>query len=299
MRSASARLMPGTRARSSTLADCTPFRPPKCASSACRLRGADAGDLLQRSTSLRALRAPRAVALDREAMRLVADLLQQVQAGMIGRQVQHGRRGPGNTMSSSPGLRSGPLAMPISGVVVQALLGQHLGRDADLPLAAVDHQQVGRRIFAGDDARARAASAPRASPRSRRRRARGVTLKRRYSRRLHRQPVEDDAATRPPPRPSCATTSKHSMRCADGGRPSASCSAASRSSCVAFCASLWPDRELGVLQRHRQPDATLAAGIGRRSATLCPDCARQHFGERVGVVAASGAMIVGGTGRSR
>jgi hypothetical protein len=44
--SASARLTPGTRARSSMLAACTPLRPPKCASSACRF-GADTGDLLQ------------------------------------------------------------------------------------------------------------------------------------------------------------------------------------------------------------------------------------------------------------
>ena len=57
-------------------------------------------------------------------------------------------------MSSSPALRSGPLAMPISARAVQALLRQHFGGHRHLALAAVDHQQVGRRVLAGDDARA-------------------------------------------------------------------------------------------------------------------------------------------------
>ena len=83
---------------------------------------------------LRVLRAARAVPLDREAVRFVADLLQQVQAGMVGRQVQHVARGSGNTMSSSAGLALGALGDPDQRRLVQALLGQHLGRDAHLPL---------------------------------------------------------------------------------------------------------------------------------------------------------------------
>src|SRR5689334_23625354 len=51
-------------------------------------RGADAADLLQRRRRPR-LAAPRAMALDREAMRFVANLLQQVQARMVGRKVEH------------------------------------------------------------------------------------------------------------------------------------------------------------------------------------------------------------------
>ena len=49
--------------------------------------------------------------------------------------------------------------------------------------------------------------------------------------------------------------SKHSMRCADSGRPSASRSAATRASCVACAARALRERELGVLPRHLEPDA--------------------------------------------
>jgi hypothetical protein len=58
-----------------------------------------------------------------------------------------------------------------------------------------------------------------------------------------------------------------------------------------------PDRELGVLHRHRHPYATLAAGIGHE-LDLVSRLRRQHFGEHR-VVASSGATIVGGVGRSR
>ena len=130
-----------------------PCTPPKCASSAWRFAGADAGDLLQRRRRAR-LRAPRAVALDREAMRLVADLLQQVQARMVRRQVEHRIAVRERRCPPRPALRSGPLAMPISGTPCRPCSASTLGRDADLALAAVDHQQIGRRVLAGHDARA-------------------------------------------------------------------------------------------------------------------------------------------------
>jgi hypothetical protein len=47
---------------------------------------------------------------------------------------------------SSPGLRSGPLAMPISGVCAN-LARRALRPPPNLPFAPVDHQQVGRRIL--------------------------------------------------------------------------------------------------------------------------------------------------------
>ena len=88
------------------------------------------------------------MALDREAMRLVADLLQQVQARMIGRQVQRlVAIGEDDVLLARPCARV--LWRCRSAASVQPLLGQHLGGDADLPLAAVDHQQIGRRILAG------------------------------------------------------------------------------------------------------------------------------------------------------
>ena len=186
-------------------------------------------------------------------------------------------------MSSSPGLRSGPLAMPIERHAVQALLGQHLGGDADLALAAVDDQQVGRRIFAGDDARAAARQ------RLAHRRVVVAAVRRRdveaaVFARLHREPVEDHARRdrRLAHRVRDVEALDALRRSAAG--PAPACSAASRSSCVAFCASLWRDRERRVLQRHRQPHAALAARVARRSRTCCARLRGQHFGERVVVL---------------
>ena len=143
MRSASARLMPGharevVDARRLHALQAAEMREQRLA-----LLRADAGDLLQRRRRAR-LAAPRAVALDREAVRLVADLLQQVQPGMIGRQVQH-LVAIGKHDVLLAGLALGTLGDADQPRVVQPLLGQHLGGDGDLPLAAVDDEQVGRR----------------------------------------------------------------------------------------------------------------------------------------------------------
>ena len=154
MRSASARLMPGTRARSSTLAAWTPRRPPKCVSSACRFR-APMPAISSSVDVVRALRAPRAVPLDREAMRLVANLLQKVQPRMVGRQVQHLRSIRKDDVLF-PGLALRAFRDADQSRVVQPLFGQHVGRDGDLPLAAVDDEQIRHRVLAGDDARAAA-----------------------------------------------------------------------------------------------------------------------------------------------
>ena len=85
MRSASVRLIPSTRARSSTLAAITPCSPPKCASSFWRRFGPDGADVLQARGGAR-LAAPRAVPGDGEAVGLVADLLDEVQRRMVRRQ---------------------------------------------------------------------------------------------------------------------------------------------------------------------------------------------------------------------
>ena len=102
---------------------------------------------------VRALAAARAVALDREPVRLVANLLQQVQARVVGRQVEH-RVALRKHDVLLAGLALRALRDADQPRVVQALLGEHLRGDRDLPLAAVDHEQVGRRKLAGDDARA-------------------------------------------------------------------------------------------------------------------------------------------------
>ena len=95
-------------------------------------------------------------------------------------------------MSSSPGLRSGPLAMPISRVSCRPCSASTSAATRDLPLAAVDHEQVRRRELAGDD--------PRAAPRQRLAHRRVVVAAggRRHVEApvlagLHRQPVEDHA----------------------------------------------------------------------------------------------------------
>ena len=93
---------------------------------------ADAGDHLQGRRRAR-LAAPRAMALDREPMRFVANLLQQVQSGMIGRQVERAIA-IGKDMVSIPGLRSGPLAMPINGVVCNPVSASTCAATATCPL---------------------------------------------------------------------------------------------------------------------------------------------------------------------
>ena len=62
--------------------------------------------------------------------------------------------------------------------------------------------------------------------------------------------------------------SKHSMRCAPSGRPSASRSATSRASCVAAVAHALRDREQRVLARHVEPHAALAVRRGHHADVL-------------------------------
>ena len=85
MRSASVRLMPSTRARSSMLAAITPCSPPKCSSRRLRRVG-PTEPISSRREAVRALPRARAVAGDREAVRLVAHLLDEVQRRVVRRQ---------------------------------------------------------------------------------------------------------------------------------------------------------------------------------------------------------------------
>src|ERR1700759_1668851 len=141
MRSASARLMPGTRARSSTLAAWTPRNPPKCASSALR-RVAPMPPISCNED------VARAVPLDGKAVCLVADLLQQVQAWIIRREVQRRFAIRKNDFLQT-GLALGALGDPDEFRAVQPLFGEHLEGDAALTLSAVDDEQIGHWVLAG------------------------------------------------------------------------------------------------------------------------------------------------------
>ncbi len=181
-------------------------------------------------------------------------------------------------MSSSPGLALGTLGDADQPRVVQPLLGQHLGRDGDLPLAAVDDEQIGSRKLAGDD--------PRAAPRQRlahRRvvvaaRARGATLKRRYSRRLQRKAVEDHA------RGDRALA--HRVRDVEafdplrrGGQAERRLQRGEPVVLRRLLRELLADREARVLHGHREPDPPLAAGVVDDLDAL-PRLGGEHLRER-------------------
>src|SRR2546428_2961894 len=100
--------------------------------------GADPGDALQ-GGSRAAPGAARTVAGDGEAVRLVADSLDQVQAGMVGRKPHRALPDP-QLLETRFSLR--PLGDADQRDVGEARLGQRLFRRAHLPLAAVDEDQV-------------------------------------------------------------------------------------------------------------------------------------------------------------
>ena len=127
------------------------------------------------------LAAPRAVARDREAVRLVADLLDQVQRRDGRRAAAAARARSGKISCSRPGLRSSPLATPTSGTSLRPSSANTSTRDADLPLPPSISTRSGSLPFACDDLAIAARRAPRASRRSRRPARRRVMLKRRYS----------------------------------------------------------------------------------------------------------------------
>src|SRR5205085_690671 len=102
--------------------------------------GADAGNLVQHRG--RALFAPpRAVANDGEAVRLVADRLDEMQRRMRRRELQTARARLDDQLLQS-GLALGPLRHADEAYLVQAEIGEHGTRDADLAFAAVDQYQV-------------------------------------------------------------------------------------------------------------------------------------------------------------
>ena len=84
--------------------------------------------------------------------------------------------------------------------------------------------------------------------------------------------------------PIVCEISKHSMRCTDDGNPSASCNAARRSSCVAFCASFWRIANVAFCSAMASHTRRSPPGLPTIS-TFCPDCTDS--------TSASAAMIGG------
>ena len=85
--------------------------------------------------------APRAMRADGEAMRLVAQALQEIEH-RIARLEREGRLAR-HEEALAAGVAVGPLGDADDGDVLQAELGQHLARHLELALAAVDQHQVG------------------------------------------------------------------------------------------------------------------------------------------------------------
>ena len=138
---------------------------PKCASSALRAARPDAGQRVEQRRGLP--RGPaRAVAAQREAVRLVADLLQQQQPRRLARQ-QDGLRAPGTNTSSSR------LASETTATRGRSKAAHRVERRAQLALAAVDHDQVRQRREAAVVAVVVDAPVPLEAPRARPRRSSG------------------------------------------------------------------------------------------------------------------------------
>ena len=175
-------------------------------------------------------------------------------------------------MSSSPGLALGALRDADERASSCSPCSASTSRgDADLALAAVDDQQVGRRILAGDD--------PRAAARQRLAHRRvvvaargGVTLKRRYSDVCiaSRSKITHDATARSP---IVCETSKHSIRCASAGKPERLLQRGEPVLLRRLLRELLADRE----RRHSASPSRATPGARRRdcrrSCTRCPACA--------------------------
>src|ERR1051325_1790665 len=111
---------------------------------------ADARDLVQHRGGAR-LAAARAVPDHGEAVRLIADRLDEMQPGVRGRELQASRLRLDDELLH-PGLALRALGDPDHAYLVQAEVGEHAARDADLTLAAVDEDEIGHLAGFGGDA---------------------------------------------------------------------------------------------------------------------------------------------------
>ena len=111
---------------------------PKWRSSARRRAGPDALDLVEHRLA-RGRVAARAVERDREAVRLVADPLEELQPGRVRRRARPGRGRPGRNTSSTR------FASAITATRGRSNALHRRERRRELALAAVDHDEVRRR----------------------------------------------------------------------------------------------------------------------------------------------------------
>ena len=102
--------------------------------------GADPGDLVERRMPDR-LRSPGAVGADGEAVRLVAQPLQEIEHGIA--RVERERRAAGHEKSLAAGVAVGALGDADDRDVADAEFVEHSLRDAELPQPAIDQHEVG------------------------------------------------------------------------------------------------------------------------------------------------------------
>ena len=171
-------------------------------------------------------------------------------------------------MSSSPALRSGPLAMPISRVACSPCSASTSAATATCPLPPSTTSRSGAGKLAGDD--------PRAPARQRLAHRRVVVAARGRRHveapvfgRLHREPVEDHAR-----RDRALAHRVRDVEAFDplrlGGQAERLLQRFEPVLLRGLLRELLADRELGVLRRHRQPHAALAARDCRRSRPAVP-----------------------------
>ena len=127
----------GSATSSSSVSSRSFFTEPNSLSRRCLRVGPEPGDVVEHRLR-HLLAAQLAVVRDREAVRLVAHLLQQVQRLGIARDAHRLAAGPGRYTSSNR------LARLRDADVFEPELLEHAHRDAELALAAVDQQQVRR-----------------------------------------------------------------------------------------------------------------------------------------------------------
>ena len=250
------------------LAAITPCSPPKCSSSFWRRRGPDGRDLLEARGGAR-LAAARAMAGDGEAVRLVADLLDEVQRRMVGRQAPrlllareeellHARAcapRPWPRRSSRIWCRPRSAITPRAALscprppsmrIRSGVLPSPVGELAVAPLERVAHGGV---VVARLDALHVVAPVL------------GV---------LHRALVVDHARGDGRLAHGVADVEALDALRSAPRRRGIPAAPPTRASCVACAESRWPMRERGVLARHVEPRARLAHRAARRPSPARP-----------------------------
>src|SRR4051812_38907564 len=113
--------------------------------------GTDAGNFVQHRRGA-TLSAPRAMPDDRKPVRLIADLLDEMQAGMRWRELEAACLGLDDELFHA-GLAFRSFRHADDRHLVEPQVGEHGPRDADLAFTAVDQHEIGNLAAFGGDAR--------------------------------------------------------------------------------------------------------------------------------------------------